>query len=437
MEKKKIAIIGGGMQGLSLAYFLSKNPDYSVRLFEKGQTLGGLLGLLEVEGTGLEGFYHHLANHDVDIIELIKELGLGDRLLYAVSKVGIFHDGRAYPFSTPWDLLRFQPLKWWERLRVGATALFLRSTKNYHRFEKITAEAWFKKYMGAHAYEVIWEPLLRGKFGSYKEQISMAWTWSRIVWRAKTRTKDGRNEELVYPRGGFRTIINAMVERIKMSGGEIKTGAVIDSVAAGRQGEVLVTAGGQVEVFDKVFVATPVNVFLRLVRGLPDPYIASLQRIRYRGAHVAVLVMNRSLMPNGCYWLSINDRSMPFLAVVEHTNLVPKADYGGKTIVYVGNYPESTDPIMKMKDDEVIHLYSEQLRKINPDFRPDWIEKYYVFKDPFGQPVVDTHYAEYRPAYPTPIENLYLVTMAQIYPDDRGTSKAVRQAKEVIKKLGL
>ena len=123
--------------------------------------------------------------------------------------------------------------------------------------------------------------------------------------------------------------------------------------------------------------------------------------------------------------------------MIEHTNLLPKEDYGGKTLVYLGNYPGPDDEIMKMDNEKVIDLYCRHLPKINPEFKKEWIDKYYIFKDPAAQPIVDINYKSSLPDYQTPIPNLHLVTMAQIYPEDRGTSKAVEQSKKVLQKLGL
>ncbi|MEK7641189.1 MAG: NAD(P)/FAD-dependent oxidoreductase [Patescibacteria group bacterium] len=435
-QRIKIGIVGGGVQGLSLAYFLSKNPKYAVTLFERNKNLGGLLGLLEINGTGFEGFYHHWSGHDTDIMELVEELGLGNRLTRLSSKTGIFYGEKIYPFGTPMDLLRFSPLGLIDRIRVGLTVLYLKHVKDWRKYEKVAASDWLKKTMGQRAYDVIWEPLLRGKFGQHKEEVSMAWMWHRLSWRANARGKGAVKEELVYPRYGFKPIIDALVKKIQENSGTIKTSIVIDSIFE-ENGKVAIASGEQEEIFDKVFVTTPVNVFSRLVKNLPADYLENLKQIKYRAAHVTILVMNHSLMPQGYYWLNINNRDIPLLAVIEHTNLLPKEDYGGKTLVYLGNYPDPNDEIMKMDNEKVIELYCRHLPKINPEFKKEWIDQYFIFKDPAAQPIVDTGYAANIPDHQTPIPNLYLVTMAQIYPEDRGTSKAIEQSKKVLEKLGL
>ena len=426
---KTIGVVGGGIQGLSLAYFLSKNPDYKVILLERNKNLGGLLGLLNIAGTAIEGFYHHWFTAHSDIIDLAKELGLADNLFYKKGKIGIFYQDYIYPFTTAFDILKFSPLSFIDRLRLGFSVFLLKMIKNPSGLENITAAEWLRIRCGPKVFELVWEPLLRGKFGPHKDSISMAWMWGRIHER-------GNSPFLVYPRGGFQKLIDKMSESIVKSGGEIKTNFHIDRVIKEGDGISVYSLGGRM-VFDDVFFTTPINVFIRLVGGLPDEYRQQLENIKYRAAHVVVLVLKRSLMPQGCYWVNVQDRSIPLLAVIEHTNLVPKKDYGGRTIVYLGNYPDPNDPIMFLKDEEVMDLYSGFLPRINKDFNKDWIEEYHVFKDPNGQPIVDLGYKDRIPAHETPIAGLYLVSMAQIYPSDRGTDNAVKQAKKVIKFLDL
>lgn len=428
-KKIRIAIVGGGIQGLSLAYFLSKKPEYSVTLLERGKNLGGLLGLLEINGMPLEGFYHHWFTSHEDILDLAKELGLASSLLYRRNRIGIFYDNNIYPFTGALDLLRFAPAFLWGRVRLGFAVTILKWMKSYKRLEKVYVVHWLKKICGQQAYEIVWDPLLEGKFGSYKNSVSMAWFWGRVHER-------GNSPFLVYPRGGFKQLVDKMVEKIIVAGNEIIAEAEVEEIIT-NQNQISLKLSDQTRQFDKVFITTPMNVFSGMIKGLPAEYKADLEKIKYRAAHNVVLVLKKSLMPQGYYWLNVNDRKMPFLAVVEHTNLIPKEDYGYKTIVYLGNYPDADDSIMKMNDSEIIDLYSKFLPLINKDFQRDWIEKSYIFKDTNAQPVVGIDYKANIPPYQTPIPNLYLVTMAQIYPWDRGTNNAIKQAKEVVSQFNL
>ena len=104
-----IGIIGAGIAGLAAALRLTKT-GHKVTLYEGAPFLGGQASTFDVGGGRLEKGYHHLFTSDVDIIDLIEELGLTDRLAWIDSSVGIFHGGKIYDFITPKDLIKFKPL---------------------------------------------------------------------------------------------------------------------------------------------------------------------------------------------------------------------------------------------------------------------------------------------------------------------------------------
>ena len=141
-----IGIIGAGIAGLAAALRLTK-AGHKVTLYEGAPFLGGQASTFDVGGGRLEKGYHHLFTTDVDIIDLIEELGLTDRLAWIDSSVGIFHGGKIYDFITPKDLIKFKPLSLFSRIRLGLITLYLRRYKNWRSLEKYTASEWIKKYL--------------------------------------------------------------------------------------------------------------------------------------------------------------------------------------------------------------------------------------------------------------------------------------------------
>ena len=125
------------------------------------------------------------------------------------------------------------------------------------------------------------------------------------------------------------------------------------------------------------------------------------------------------------------DRSIPFVAAIEHTNLIGPEHYGGKHIVYLSNYLSTDHPMFRMGHDEILREYLPHLRKINPDFNPSWIETSYHHRVGAAQPIIGTNYSERIPAHRTPIRGLYLANTTQVYPEDRGTNYSVRMGREV------
>src|ERR1700684_4108373 len=105
---KKILIVGGGFTVLTAALRLSADKSLSITLIESAGQLGGLAAGFPLGGTSLEKTYHHLFLTDTCILDLVKELGLQDRLIWCDSSVGIFREGKIHAFKTPMDLLRFK-----------------------------------------------------------------------------------------------------------------------------------------------------------------------------------------------------------------------------------------------------------------------------------------------------------------------------------------
>ena len=145
---KKILIVGGGFTGLTAAYKLSQEPDFSVTLVEGSDHLGGLAAGFPLLGTTLEKAYHHIFLTDADILKLVEELDLTGKLIWCESSVGIYRDGSVYPFMSPLDLLRFKPCSLPGRLRFGLIALYLQKKKNWRGFVTQTANEWLARACG-------------------------------------------------------------------------------------------------------------------------------------------------------------------------------------------------------------------------------------------------------------------------------------------------
>ena len=166
---------------------------------------------------------------------------------------------------------------------------------------------------------------------------------------------------------------------------------------------------------------------------MPEDYQARLDRARYMSAVLIVLVMDRPL--SHVYWLNVADRSIPFVGVIEHTNLIGPEHYGGKHIVYLSNYLTSDHPLYRMERQELLDEYLPHLKKVNPDFELDWIERSYHHRVDGAQPVIGVNYSQHIPGHRTPFEGVYLANTTQIYPEDRGTNYSVRMGRQVARMI--
>ena len=422
------------MGGLGAAYELAKQ-GHRVALYERAPFLGGLAAPFEIGGGRLERFYHHLFLSDRTIIGLLNELGLGDRLIWKDSKVGFFYQGRIYNFSTPMDLLRFTPVGLLDRIRMGLVSLYLQRTKNWRKWEGTTASKFMRKWAGRRNYEVIWEPLLKGKFTTYHDQVAMPWLWSKFATRVTSRDRSLK-EKLGYIQGSWGVLIDELERRIREMGGEVYTGTTVKRILTteGHVSGLVIEGRGQKEEqreFDRIIATVPSFALPRLV-DLPEEYVARLQGVEYEGAIAVIWVLKHSL--SHIYWLNVADEDIPFLLLLEQTNLVPPSEYGGKHIVYTANYVTREDKRWPMEADEIVREYMPYLKKINPDFDESWVEEYHLHKEPAAQPIVTVNYQEKMPQVKTPIRGLWLAAMSQVYPEDRGTNYSLRLAIEVARK---
>jgi protoporphyrinogen oxidase len=426
----RIAIVGGGVAGLAAAHRLLQG-GHRVSLFEAGSSLGGLVRTFEVSGGRLESFYHHLFRSDTTIIRLINDLGLGDRLTWRDSKVGFFQGGRIYDFVTPVDLLRFRPLPLLDRLRLGLMGLRLRQQERWEQFEDITARDWIVENVSPRVFDVVWGPLLRGKFGEAGDEVSMAWLWSKIHLRfASRRGGPMQKEQLGYLMGSFGVYIDELGRRLRNAGADVRVGTPVQEVMVedGRASGLLLASGERVAA-DAVVAAMPSHAFERLVHALPEDYRSKLTSVRWQWALCMILALRESLSP--IYWLNIAEPGMPFLAVVEHTNYIGPEHYGGQRVLYISNYLRPDHPYFELSEDQLWELFLPALQRINPRFSADWVRERWLFKGPYAQPIVTTGYRRLIPEHRAPIPGLYLATMNQIYPEDRGQNYSVIMGERV------
>jgi protoporphyrinogen oxidase len=173
----RIGIIGGGIAGLTAAYRLARQ-GHRIVLWERQRQLGGQAAAVPSKGTALEYFYHHLFLSDRDIVRLLEELGLADRLVWLPSRVGFFARGRIYPLSSALDVLRLGVVPLPDRLRIGLVTFYLQHVRDWQRFEYVTAEQWLRRWVGHRAFERVWGAQLHAKFGPRAGDVAMAWFWN-------------------------------------------------------------------------------------------------------------------------------------------------------------------------------------------------------------------------------------------------------------------
>ncbi len=416
-------MLGAGALGLTSALLLAQQGQ-RLTVLERESLPGGLAaGFRPTSDSWLEKFYHHIFRSDRRAIALIEELGLGDRLEWKTPITATLRDGTLHQLDSPASLLRFSPLPVVDRLRMGAALAALRTMPNARLLEGHTAADWLQDWMGSRAYGVVWEPLLRGKFGDAAPEIAMPWFWARV---------HDRTQQLGYLRGGFQQLYDRLAEEVRRAGGETRFGVTVREVRTDGDRFIVETDEGS-ERFDRVISTFAPRLTARLVPELPPEWRARHEWGRAYGAHCVILALDRPL--TSVYWLNVNDPGFPFMALVEHTNYMPASDYGGRHLVYLGNYRPMDDPLMTASRDAVLEEFLPHLARLNPAFNRSWVTDAWVFAAPFAQPIVTVDYRQHIPPFATPIPNLWTASMFQVYPHDRGQNYSIALAERLVGRM--
>lgn len=423
----RIAVIGCGFTGLSVAYQLSKLGN-DVTIFEKDENPGGLaVGFKDPKWNWtLEKHYHHWFTNDASVLNLAKEINY--KVITKRPKTSIYIDESIHQLDSPKHVLSFSKLSIFNRLRMAITVGAIRYNPFWKLLEGIKATEFLKMSMGQDAYEKIWEPQFQNKFGEYAKDISLSWFWARI----KKRTPS-----LSYPQGGFLDFANALVKKIKENQGKFHFNTEVKEIITDKKGAQLKFQTNEnfklkIENYDKVVVTLPSFFFIKIAPQLPDEYKNKLSQLIGLGAANLVLRLKKPFLQDGTYWLSICDKTSPLVAIVEHTNFMDKKYYNNENLVYLGKYLSSNHPYMQLNAKELLKIYDPFLKKINPSYQSSIID-YQLFKVPFAQPIIPINYSKIIPSFKTPLKNVYLANIQQVYPWDRGTNYAIEIGEKIAK----
>ncbi|MDP3196651.1 NAD(P)/FAD-dependent oxidoreductase [Tabrizicola sp.] len=424
-----IAIVGAGFTGLSAAYDLAK-AGRKVIVFDSDGEPGGLAGGFPIgSSTLLEKFYHHWFVSDRHIMDLIADLGLQNNILHRQSQTGLYYNNRLFRLSSPVDVLKFTALPFLDRLRLGFLVLQVRMIKDWRSIEHLSVEEWLVGLCGRRVYDLVWAPLLDAKFSTYKDEISATWFLLKLQLRGGSRGKNG-SEILAYYKGGFAALAQQLRNAIVAAGGEVRLGQTVSQIDVheGQATGVRLASGEQVPA-DQILLTTALPIAADLLaQSAPSDWLQALRKVQYLANRCIVLELDRSLSTT--YWINVNEPGFPFVGVIEHTNFEPPETYGGKHIVYLSRYMPDSDPLYTISDDLYVAYALPYIKRMFPDFDESWIHAAHVWKADHAQPVTTRNYSKMIPSHVTPIKGVTLFSMAQIYPEDRGTNYAVREGRK-------
>jgi protoporphyrinogen oxidase len=428
-QDKHVAILGGGITGLTAAYYLLK-AGVRVTVLEARPELGGLASFFDFGAFTWDKFYHCILTSDAPLLRLISDLGLADELRWQPTRVGFFGRGKLHSVSTSIEFLKFPLLSLWAKFRFALGILYTCSIRDGKQLESYPVTDWLKKVFGSGNYRSMWGPLLKCKLGGCREEASAAFIWATITRLYSTRDKNsGKQERLGYVRGGYRTVFNRLHEEIVRLGGDILTNAPAERIESGEDGLTLRVCG-QTRRFDNVISTIPSTLLANIAPELGTEYVRKLKAVKYLGIVCFVLVLKRRLSP--FYVTNLVEEDIPFTGVIEMTNLIAPEETGGRHLVYLPKYTSPGDPLFDASEEEIWSLFKQHLLRVVPELRDSDIESRFLFRERFVQPVPVLHYSDIVPAMQTDVPGLILANTTRIINSTLNNNAMVAIARQAV-----
>ena len=426
-----IAIVGGGIMGITLGYYLAKQ-NHHVEIFEASADLGGLAGPLVLpDGTAVDRFYHAILSSDSQLADLCTELGLSDQMRFNQTRMGFYWHGGVYSMNNVVEFMRFPPLGWIDRFRLGLTVLAAQRVSDWRSLESVSVKEWLLKISGKTTYENIWRPMLKAKFDGNFDGIPATWIWSRLVRIKSTRKGVSQKEMSGHLIGGYITLLQAMAKKIAEMGGRIHLKTPVQEVCIENGNVSGLTVNGLQLKFDRVVVTAQTPVFQRLIPAASKEYHDFLSKTDYLGIVAPLLVLSKPL--TGYWTLNITDDHFPFTGVIETTTYIDPKYVGGHHLVYLPKYTLPGSQWQKMSDDEIKQVWLKNLKEMLPTFDETTVKYFLVHRERYVEPLHPINSAHLIPEVKTPVKDLYLVTTSQIYPALTNGESVARHALDAAK----
>jgi protoporphyrinogen oxidase len=428
-----VAIVGGGIMGISVGYFLARH-GVAADVFEASPEIGGLAGPMRLDdGTEVDRYYHAILSSDAHLRSICSDLGIASQLRFKTTRSTFFVDGQLHAMSSLADFLRFAPLSPYERVRLGLTVAFAQFYRDWHALERVELREWLVRLGGRGVFDRLWGPMLEAKFDGPADGIRATWIWSRLVRTKSTRQGAQQKEESGHLVGGYKTLLSAMVREIERVGGRVHLRTPVREITldGGRAAGVVI--GDSPRRYEQVVVTMQGPVASRLLKGASPDYVAALDRIRYLGIVCPLMVLDRPL--SGTWVVNIADRSIPLTGVIETTAYIDPSYVGGHHLVYLPKYTAPGSRWLTLPDGEVRRIWLEAVGRMFPAFDPASVRYFLVHREKYVEPLHPIG-APPMPGVETPVPGLFLATTAQIYPaltnGESVTRHAARAAEAVL-----
>ncbi|MEO6813887.1 MAG: NAD(P)/FAD-dependent oxidoreductase [Ginsengibacter sp.] len=441
MEPKKWGIVGGGIMGMTLAHRLARQ-GYKVTLFEAAPDLGGLVSSWkmpvragnEEDIVEWDKFYHVILLSDFRTRNILKEIGLDEKIKWVETKTGFYMNGKLYSMSDTIEFLKFPTLNLIDKFRLGLTIIIASRIKNWKRLEKIPVTKWLLKWSGQNTFNKIWLPLLRAKLGESYQRTSAVFIWATIQRMYGARRSGLKKEMFGFVEGGYKKVIEAFRQTLIDDGVTIKTNCAVKEInTSSNRKPQMIFADNSKEEFDEVIVTLPSALSSKLCTQLSVLEKQRLNDVEYLGVICVSVLLDQSI--SNFYVTNITDSWIPFTGVIEMTALVDKRYLGGNALVYLPKYVVAGDPLFNQPDEEIKNYFIDNFKKMYPEITDDHIKFVGVARAKHVITVAKLNYSSTLPAVKTSISNLYIINTSHIKDGTLNVNETVRVAETKLEEI--
>ncbi|SPC11707.1 NAD(P)/FAD-dependent oxidoreductase [Cupriavidus taiwanensis] len=424
---QRIAVLGAGPMGLGVAYQLVRDGHKPV-IYEADDRIGGMAACFDFGGTSIERYYHFHATSDVAFFEVLKELGLTDKLQWRKTRMGYYFQGQVQPWGNPIALLKFKGLSFIAKFRYGLHAFLSTKRNDWRPLDKVEATGWIRRWIGEEAWEVLWRRLFDYKFYEYAENLSAAWIWSRIRRIGRSRY-NLFHEKLGYLDGGSDTLLNAMRDAIIAGGGEFRLSTPVQRVVIENDSVKGVSTKDGIDTYDKVISTVPLPYVPQIMPDLPAHLLEKFKSVKNVAVVCIIAKLKNQVTDN--FWLNVNDPDMDIPGIVEYTNLRRMDEH----IVYVPYYVPGEHPKYQEPDHVFVDKVKRYLIKINPALQETDFIEVRASRYRFAQPICEPGFLDRLPPIQLPIRGLLVADTSYYYPEDRGISESIGLARKMARMI--
>lgn len=393
----KVAIIGGGLTGLSAAYYMGKAfPNWDIHVLESSNRWGGKVQTKRRDGYVVEVGPDSYLARKTSMTDLVQELGLGDTLVRnATGESYIYHQGQMKPIpggsiiGIPTEFLPFAMsslLSWFGKLRAGLDIF----KKPYPGNEDMSIDVFFRYHLGDELVNLLIEPLLSGIYGGDLKRLSLLGTFPEfrqleqkhgnlvkgMMAMQGMRKQSGAATEGQFAQltGGLESLVDALVEQMPKNVSLHTSTEVLEASYTDKLYTVQTQNG--TDSYDRLVITTPPKAYEKFFLG--DEKFEDLRHMEQSSCAIVIMSLPKSAFTKplqGTGFVITRSTETPLTACTYISSKWPQTTPQDKVVlrVFLGKPTDST--VDTHSEEELCELALSEIRNILKfTGNPEWME---------------------------------------------------------------